>query len=60
MGRALAGGVCAVMAIGTITGNVHVIEIGRQPGGGAVTIVAGVATGDVRRILARSGDTVMT
>ena len=50
--RALAGRLDAIMATGTITGDVDVIKIGRQPGDGAVTIITGITTCDMRCVFA--------
>ena len=60
MSSALACCFDPVVAAGAISGNAHVIEIGWQPAGGGVTIVAGIATGNMRRMFSRSGDTVVT
>ena len=50
--RALAGRLDAIMATGTITGDVDVIKIGRQPGDRAVAVITGIASGDMRCVLA--------
>jgi len=47
-----AGRLDAVMAAGTIIGNVGMVEVGRYPRVGGVAIVAGVAAADVRRVFA--------
>lgn len=48
------------MAANTIAGNVHVVEIRREPGDSAVTIIAGIAARDVGWVLARCSYAVMT
>ncbi len=55
----LANGVHAVMAISTISSDVQVIEICRQPTHSAVTVIAVVAAGYVRQVLAEGNDTVV-
>ena len=60
MGWILAGSVGAVVAAGTITCDVHVIEICRQPADCGVTIVAVVAAVYVGWILAACNYAVMT
>ncbi len=57
--RVLAGGVSSVMAAHAVAGYVDVIEIRRQPGNGAVAVVAIIATGNVRRVLAGRSDPIM-
>jgi len=60
MCRVLAGCLGAVVAADTVTGNVDVIEICRQPAGCGVTVVAGVATGNVGGVLAGRRDAIVT
>ena len=60
MRQAFAGRVRAVMAARTVAGDAQVIEVRRQPGDGAVTIVAIVAACDVRRVFPACGGAVMT
>jgi len=60
MCRGLAGGVGAVVAVDAVTRDVGVVEVGRQPARRRMTVIAGVAAGDVSRLFARRGDTVMT
>ena len=48
------------MAADTIAEDVHVVEIRGQPGGGKVTIVAGVSACNVRRVFSGCGETVVT
>ena len=50
--RALTGRLDAIMATGTITGDVDVIKIGRQPGDRAVAVITGIASGDMSCVLA--------
>ena len=57
--RVLTGCVRAVVAAHTVSGNVHVIEICRQPGDSAVAIIAGIAARQVSRVLAGRGDAVV-
>lgn len=56
----LAGRICAVMAAYAVAGDIDVVEIRRQPADGAVTIVAGIAAGNVCRVLANCDDAVVT
>ena len=60
MRRVLAGGLGTVVAADTVTGNVDVIEVCRQPAGCGVTVVAGVATGNVGGVLAGRRDAIVT
>jgi len=57
--RAFAGRRRSVMAANTISDDVHVIEIRRQPGNRGVTVVAGIAARDVSRVLTDRSDAVM-
>lgn len=56
----LAGRFCAVMAAYAVASDIDVVEIRRQPADGAVTIIAGIATGNVCRVLANCDDAVVT
>lgn len=47
------------MATDAIAGDVQVIEIGRPPGYRGVTVIAGIAAGDVRRMFADGCDAVV-
>ena len=47
------------MAAHTVACDVDVVEIRRQPANRAVTIVAGVATGNMRQVFANSDDAIM-
>lgn len=47
------------MAADTVSGDVDVVKIRRQPAGRRVAIITIVAAGDVRRVLASCGNTVM-
>ena len=49
---ALANGLHAIVTTDAISCDVHVVEIGGQPTGGRMTIVAGIAARNVRRVLA--------
>lgn len=55
----LAGGVSAVMAAETVAGNVHVIEVGGQPGNRRVAVITVVAALNVIGTLAGSGYAVV-
>ena len=57
---ALPRGFDAVMTFSAVAREVHMIEIGRQPGNRRVAIVAVVAARNVRRMLARCRDAVVT
>lgn len=57
--RRLAGCIRAVVAVETVAGDVYVIEVGRQPADGRMAIVTAIAAGDMRRVLARCGYTVV-
>lgn len=59
MRRTFARSIRAVMTAGTVSGDVDVIEVGGQPARRRVTVVASVAAGNVRRVLASRRDTVM-
>ena len=60
MGRVLAGRVGAVVAADAVARDIHVIEVGREPGDGCMAVVAVVAARDVRRVLARGSVAVVT
>ena len=60
VGRALAGCVGAVVAADAVARDVHVIEIGREPGDGRVAVVAIIAARDMSRVLAGCRVAVMT
>ena len=47
------------MAADAVAGDVDVIEVRRQPANGAVTIVASVATGNMRQVFANGDDAIM-
>lgn len=59
VGRVLACSVGTVMAAEAIARDVDVIEIRRQPGDRGMTIIAIVATRNVRRVLARGCDAIV-
>lgn len=59
MRRAFAGGIDAVVAARTIARNVHVVEIGGQPGGGRMAIVTIIATRNMGRVLAGCDNTIV-
>jgi len=47
------------MAVDTVANDVDVVEVRRNPGGGRMAVVAIVAAHNVRRVLARRGNTVV-
>jgi len=49
-----------VMAVDAIADNIHVIEIRRQPSSRCMTVVAGIATRNVVRVLPRRRESIMT
>lgn len=57
--RALAGRFDTVVTANTVAGDVDMVEVGRHPAIGRMTVITGVAAGDVRRVLARSDGTVV-
>jgi len=59
MRRVLADCVCTVVTAGTVAGDIHMIEIRRKPANRAVTIVTGIATGDMCRVFSGGGDSVV-
>ena len=60
MCEVFARSVGAVMAAGAIARDIHVVEIGWQPGNGRMTVIAIGATGDMCRILSARYCAVMT
>jgi len=56
----LTGRVRAVMTARTVAGDAQVVEVRRQPGDGAVTVIAIVAAGNVSLVFAACGGAVMT
>lgn len=52
MRRILAGRIGAVVTASAIARDIDVVEIGRRPGHGRVAVVAGIAAGDMRWVLA--------
>ena len=57
--RGLAGGVGAVVAAHAIASDVDVVEVGRQPACRRMTIIAGVAAGDVGWMFTGRRDAIM-
>ena len=53
MRRSLARRVSAIVAAETVTRNVDVVKVRRNPPDGRMTIVAVVAAGDMRRVFTR-------
>ncbi len=56
----LAGSSNAIVTTCTISSDIHVIEIGRSPGIGRMTIITGLAACEMGWVLARGSDTVVT
>ena len=48
-----------VVAADTVAGDIHMIEIRRQPGNGGMTVVAGVIAIDMGGMLARCGEAIV-
>ena len=59
MCRVLARCVRAVMTADAIAGDIDVIKVRWQPANGAVAVIAGIAAGDMRRVLADGSDAVV-
>ncbi len=57
--RILANRVRAIVTAGAVTGDIHVIEIRRQPADRTVTVVAGVTARNMRRMFANCGDAIV-
>lgn len=55
-----AGGLGAIVAVDAAARDIDVIEVRRYPASCRVTIVAGIATRDMGRVLSGSCDTIMT
>ena len=58
--RVLADRIRAVVAARTTIDDIRVIEVRRRPANRRVTVVAGIAGGQVGRVLARCGNAIMT
>lgn len=52
VGRSLTDGISAVVAAETVIHDVDVVEVGGQPRDCRVAVIAVIATGDMRRVLA--------
>ena len=59
MCQVFAGGIGAVMTSDTVARDIGMIEVGGNPRRGRMAIVAGVAAGDVRCMLARCRSSIM-
>ena len=59
MRRGLAGGVGAIVATDTVSRNVHVVEVGRQPGNRCMTVLTIVAAGNMRRMFSNRSNAVV-
>ena len=59
MGLVLTGGFRAVVTTDTEAEDVHVIEVRRHPASGCMAVIAGIATGDMREVLAGGMDAVV-
>ena len=57
--RILASCVRAVMAVYAIAGDRRVVEECRQPASRSVTVIAGIAAGNMRRVFAGGNDAIM-
>jgi hypothetical protein len=55
----LARRINAIMAVEAVAHDIHVIEIGGQPGSRRVTVIASVVARDMRRVLASRSDAVV-
>lgn len=60
MSHILAGRLGSIVAADTIPCDIEVIEVCGQPADRAVTVIAGIGTGDMRWVLARRDDAVVT
>ena len=60
MRRILAGRIRTVMAAHTVVGNTRMIENYLGPADRIVTVIAGVTTGNMRRMLAGSNNAIVT
>ena len=60
MREILANCFCAVVTADTISGDIHMIKIGRQPANGRMTVIAIVAARDMRGVFSGCSKTVMT
>lgn len=59
MRRVLAGCIGTVVTADAVVRDVHVVEVRGKPCDGRMTVVAVVTAGDMRRVLAFRGDTVV-
>jgi hypothetical protein len=59
MRQVLTGRLSAIMTRRTVAGDAGVIERRREPGSRRVTVIAGITAGDVGRVFADGGDTIM-
>ena len=55
----LAGCLCAIVTTDAVTSDVQVIEVRWQPANGAVTVIAGIAAGDMCWMLADRSDAIV-
>lgn len=60
MCRILAGCISAVVAIHAVASDIHVIEVRRQPADRAMTVIAVIATGNMRRVFAGRSHAIVT
>ncbi len=60
MHGAFAGRIRTVMAIHAVAHNIHVIEVGRHPGSGGMTVITVISAGNMQRVLTSRGDAIMT
>ena len=59
MVRVLTDSLCTIVTTDTVTRDVQVIEVCRQPANRAVAVVTGIAAGDMRRVLANGNGAIV-
>ena len=59
MGKVLAGGVIAIVAVDAVVDEVDMTEVCWQPAGGRMTIITVITSGDMRRVLAGHDYSIM-
>ena len=55
----LTDSLCAIVTTDTVTRDAQVIEVRRQPAYCAVTVIAGIAAGDMRRVFANGNGAIV-
>lgn len=58
--RRFANSIDSVVTVNTVTRDIHMVKIRRQPAQRRVAVIAGIATGDMSQVLASRGNAVMT